>query len=185
MERETGFEPATSTLARSHSTTELFPPERPKYHTDGPDSTERGAAEALCAGRRSRLIGVADGSEDVRERHHRVGLGERLGPAAIEFRLFVGGQFQYGAQFRQIGGCHYCASSHFAGERARRVRVDNRPDFALYQPLRHPQLNILLRPPAFESDYLESIRRYAQRVVLAEGQAQTANLKLVSVEQQQ
>src|SRR6266540_7494665 len=33
LERETGFEPATSTLARSHSTTELFPPERPKYHT--------------------------------------------------------------------------------------------------------------------------------------------------------
>src|SRR6476620_3096121 len=29
MERETGFEPATSTLARSHSTTELFPPEPP------------------------------------------------------------------------------------------------------------------------------------------------------------
>ena len=27
MERETGFEPATSTLARLHSTTELFPPE--------------------------------------------------------------------------------------------------------------------------------------------------------------
>ena len=26
VERETGFEPATSTLARSHSTTELFPP---------------------------------------------------------------------------------------------------------------------------------------------------------------
>ena len=26
MERETGFEPATSTLARLHSTTELFPP---------------------------------------------------------------------------------------------------------------------------------------------------------------
>jgi hypothetical protein len=25
MERETGVEPATSTLARSHSTTELFP----------------------------------------------------------------------------------------------------------------------------------------------------------------
>ena len=25
LERETGFEPATSTLARSHSTTELFP----------------------------------------------------------------------------------------------------------------------------------------------------------------
>ena len=27
LERETGFEPATSTLARSHSTTELFPPD--------------------------------------------------------------------------------------------------------------------------------------------------------------
>ena len=35
LERETGFEPATSTLARSHSTTELFPPsEQPKYHSD-------------------------------------------------------------------------------------------------------------------------------------------------------
>ena len=34
LERETGFEPATSTLARSHSTTELFPPVEPlKYHT--------------------------------------------------------------------------------------------------------------------------------------------------------
>ena len=34
MERETGFEPATSTLARSHSTTELFPLCSPlKYHT--------------------------------------------------------------------------------------------------------------------------------------------------------
>ena len=32
LERETGFEPATSTLARSHSTTELFPPEPSKYH---------------------------------------------------------------------------------------------------------------------------------------------------------
>jgi hypothetical protein len=28
MERETGFEPATSTLARLHSTAELFPPLR-------------------------------------------------------------------------------------------------------------------------------------------------------------
>ncbi len=28
MERETGFEPATSTLARSHSTAELFPLKR-------------------------------------------------------------------------------------------------------------------------------------------------------------
>jgi hypothetical protein len=31
MERETGFEPATSTLARSHSTTELLPPDRLDY----------------------------------------------------------------------------------------------------------------------------------------------------------
>ena len=29
LERETGFEPATSTLARLHSTTELFPPKTP------------------------------------------------------------------------------------------------------------------------------------------------------------
>ena len=34
MERETGFEPATSTLARSHSTTELLPPrENLKFST--------------------------------------------------------------------------------------------------------------------------------------------------------
>ena len=34
LERETGFEPATSTLARSHSTTELFPLAEPlTYHT--------------------------------------------------------------------------------------------------------------------------------------------------------
>ena len=36
LERETGFEPATSTLARSHSTTELFPPVgRSRYGTTG------------------------------------------------------------------------------------------------------------------------------------------------------
>jgi hypothetical protein len=37
LERETGFEPATSTLARSHSTTELFPPTRTarQRHTPG------------------------------------------------------------------------------------------------------------------------------------------------------
>src|SRR5579862_4579146 len=48
MERETGFEPATSTLARSHSTTELFPPERPKYHTAGPVSTESPPPRAVA-----------------------------------------------------------------------------------------------------------------------------------------
>ncbi len=31
MERETGFEPATSTLARSHSTAELFPLNKRTY----------------------------------------------------------------------------------------------------------------------------------------------------------
>jgi hypothetical protein len=46
MERETGFEPATSTLARSHSTTELFPPGEPlNYHEATvrlkPDTTGR------------------------------------------------------------------------------------------------------------------------------------------------
>ncbi len=34
MERETGFEPATSTLARLHSTTELFPPLSAHHTTD-------------------------------------------------------------------------------------------------------------------------------------------------------
>ena len=40
MERETGFEPATSTLARSHSTTELFPlaQKSSSYHS-GPGQT--------------------------------------------------------------------------------------------------------------------------------------------------
>ena len=36
LERETGFEPATSTLARSHSTTELFPPAPNPYRTTRP-----------------------------------------------------------------------------------------------------------------------------------------------------
>jgi hypothetical protein len=35
VERETGFEPATSTLARLHSTTELFPQHRNIYYTCG------------------------------------------------------------------------------------------------------------------------------------------------------
>ena len=50
MERETGFEPATSTLARSHSTTELFPliSEAPKiaYHADPVPSSIGGFAHA-------------------------------------------------------------------------------------------------------------------------------------------
>jgi hypothetical protein len=34
LERETGFEPATSTLARSHSTTELFPQQTKEIYID-------------------------------------------------------------------------------------------------------------------------------------------------------
>ena len=55
MERETGFEPATSTLARSHSTTELFPPSAtfkiPTRHARS--SSARGA---LIGRRRSRIV---------------------------------------------------------------------------------------------------------------------------------
>src|SRR4029077_9817843 len=49
LRRETGFEPATSTLARSHSTTELFPPEPPKYHTAGVGIKGRLGRQRLCA----------------------------------------------------------------------------------------------------------------------------------------
>ena len=47
MERETGFEPATSTLARSHSTTELFPLTGP-YRTTGPAAFNPGTAGIAC-----------------------------------------------------------------------------------------------------------------------------------------
>src|SRR5882762_9422793 len=47
LERETGFEPATSTLARSHSTTELFPPEPSPYHHN---RTERKTLAASSGG---------------------------------------------------------------------------------------------------------------------------------------
>ncbi len=49
MERETGFEPATSTLARSHSTTELLPPvsTRETYGTTGFETASR-QAQPLC-----------------------------------------------------------------------------------------------------------------------------------------
>src|SRR5262245_53242052 len=47
MERETGFEPATSTLARSHSTTELFPPvQNRKRTTADPARARHGPAPA-------------------------------------------------------------------------------------------------------------------------------------------
>src|SRR5215475_3905305 len=60
MERETGFEPATSTLARSHSTTELFPLAEPlKYH-DRLDQGYGGVrVEPDPTGRRTELRGAA------------------------------------------------------------------------------------------------------------------------------
>ena len=61
LERETGFEPATSTLARSHSTTELFPLAPNDYRTTRSGLASRfGTAEAALtpadpAQRHSRL----------------------------------------------------------------------------------------------------------------------------------
>jgi hypothetical protein len=43
LERETGFEPATSTLARSHSTTELFPLATKTQRTTPPKTLARRA----------------------------------------------------------------------------------------------------------------------------------------------
>jgi hypothetical protein len=48
MERETGVEPATSTLARSHSTTELLPLDGSHYiESSGPEANPLLAAVAL------------------------------------------------------------------------------------------------------------------------------------------
>src|SRR5947199_3860828 len=64
VERETGFEPATSTLARSHSTTELFPPERSKYHTVGVafkrSRAIRGRLKPRAGGKPASLRGCSD-----------------------------------------------------------------------------------------------------------------------------
>ena len=51
MERETGFEPATSTLARSHSTTELLPPAQTSkiaYHAGGVPSSHADLRGYAC-----------------------------------------------------------------------------------------------------------------------------------------
>src|SRR5438132_3347868 len=47
VERETGFEPATSTLARSHSTTELLPLSSPIIN----EASERGKINAITTGK--------------------------------------------------------------------------------------------------------------------------------------
>ena len=65
MERETGFEPATSTLARSHSTTELLPltqTTKIAYHADWVPSSEaefsRDRRELLIKGDQRHTKGV-------------------------------------------------------------------------------------------------------------------------------
>ena len=72
MERETGFEPATSTLARSHSTTELFPlaSTRGSYHS-GSQRGKQGAANRASR----RKWRVAMGEPGVQPEHLR---GERM-----------------------------------------------------------------------------------------------------------
>ena len=63
MERETGFEPATSTLARSHSTTELFPPTRCRPPSvangsaPGKPNVRRGLALSLLKSRARAALG--------------------------------------------------------------------------------------------------------------------------------
>ena len=58
VERETGFEPATSTLARLHSTTELLPREGRKptlspQHCQAPGGTSRRAGGRIRRGKRT------------------------------------------------------------------------------------------------------------------------------------
>jgi hypothetical protein len=60
MERETGFEPATSTLARSHSTTELFPPGEPLNYHEATVRLKPDTTTAPCAERQSLLPGPSD-----------------------------------------------------------------------------------------------------------------------------
>src|SRR5262245_6572120 len=90
MERETGFEPATSTLARSHSTTELFPLARTLTVPHARDALQplavsqesplarSAAARSSCASvRASAGVNVAD-SEALRA--SRLGTTHRPGP---------------------------------------------------------------------------------------------------------
>jgi hypothetical protein len=59
VERETGFEPATSTLARLHSTTELFPQHRNIYYRCG--ASVNPIARAAIAHQRLIWIGLRNG----------------------------------------------------------------------------------------------------------------------------
>src|SRR5215469_5609685 len=49
LERETGFEPATSTLARSHSTTELLPLDEENYTAFAHYNTRSGRCRSVTA----------------------------------------------------------------------------------------------------------------------------------------
>jgi hypothetical protein len=59
VERETGFEPATSTLARLHSTTELFPQHRNIYYKDR--KSVNPIVRATIADQRVTRIGLRNG----------------------------------------------------------------------------------------------------------------------------
>src|SRR5215475_9600365 len=97
MERETGFEPATSTLARSHSTTELFPLAEPlKYH----DRLDQGYGGVRlkqdATGRRIFALCVPCSDEKVvsRLKYSRIRIVRRLfrpfrSMSAFEGRTFV------------------------------------------------------------------------------------------------
>ena len=67
LERETGFEPATSTLARSHSTTELFPPATNEKRTTADQSQSR----------RPPAYGLSHPPPTI---HHPLTAGRRAGP---------------------------------------------------------------------------------------------------------
>ena len=100
MERETGFEPATSTLARSHSTTELFPPAATltvpqRSQTD--QGTQGRSHHGLAAERRfgadawvllADEVSTPDAALDPRERAVRAGadaIGDRFAHLRGEF----------------------------------------------------------------------------------------------------
>ena len=85
MERETGFEPATSTLARSHSTTELFPPcQTPTVYTIGSSRRNTGFGFGI----------LSSGGSEVPSRS---GLGSR------RFRRFAFAGSGLGVGPRQLG----------------------------------------------------------------------------------
>ena len=96
LERETGFEPATSTLARSHSTTELFPPlpTRNSTQTQPPAATRPARAGRRapydCLSSRQRTRSVSRHSQGSRrgERGTFVAVGQ-AGTSSCAVRFSV------------------------------------------------------------------------------------------------